>query len=57
MQFIMRPRDTPEPEPQDYRPLMAASPDAELPSLRGFLWAVVWVIALVLIVAQYAIDA
>jgi hypothetical protein len=57
MQFTMGPRETPEPESQDYRPLMAASPDAELPSLRGFLWAVVWVIALVLIVAQYAIEA
>ena len=42
-------------EPQAYRPLMAASPDAELPSLRGFLWAVAWVVATILIVAQYAL--
>jgi hypothetical protein len=39
------------------RPLFAASPDAELPSLRGFLWAVVWVVATILIVAQYALEA
>lgn len=53
MQF-MSDRDTTQ-EPRAYRPLMAASPDAELPSLRGFLWAVVWVVATILIVAQYAI--
>jgi hypothetical protein len=39
------------------RALFAVSPDAELPSLRGFLWAVVWVVATVLMVAQYALDA
>jgi hypothetical protein len=57
MQFIMRPHQTPESESQDYRSLMAANPDAELPSLRGFLWAVVWVIGTILIVAQYALEA
>ena len=41
----------------DARPLLAACPDAELPSLRGFLWAVVWVVVTVLIVAQYALEA
>ena len=54
MHSTMSPHNQPEHEP---RPLMAANPDAELPSLRGFLWAVVWVVATALIVGQYAIGA
>ena len=58
MRSTMPDRDTTqEPEPQASRPLMAASPDAELPSLRGFLWAVAWVVATILVVTQYAIAA
>jgi hypothetical protein len=56
-------------DPTAYRPLMgvapraevralcAASPDGELPSLRGFLWAVAWVLGTVLLVAQIALGA
>jgi len=68
MQFTMAAPDRAESDP-GYRPLMgvpsrsearalcAASPDAELPSLRGFRWAAAWVVATILLVAQYAIDA
>ena len=68
MQFTMAAPDRTENDP-NYRPLMgvpsrsetqalcAASPDAELPSLRGFLWAVAWVVATILLAAQYAIGA
>jgi hypothetical protein len=68
MQFTMAAPDRAENDPS-YRPLMgipprseagalcAASPEAELPSLRGFLWAAAWVVATILIVAQYALDA
>jgi hypothetical protein len=56
MRSTMSDRDTSE-KPQSSRPLMAASPDAELPSLRGFLWAVAWVVATILIVTQYTIAA
>jgi hypothetical protein len=45
------------PSRYDARALCAASPEAELPSLHGFLWAVVWVVATILLVAQYALDA
>jgi hypothetical protein len=67
MQSTMAAPDPAEKDP-GYRPLMgvpsrseaqtlcAASPDAELPSLRGFLWAVVWVVATILLVAQYTIG-
>ena len=68
MQFTMAGPERAENDP-GYRPLMgtppraeahmlcAASPDAELPSLRGFLWAVAWVVATIVLVAQYALDA
>jgi len=56
MRFTMSDRD-PRQESQAYRPLMAASPDAELPSLRGFLWAAAWIVATIVILAQYAIDS
>jgi hypothetical protein len=68
MHFTMAAPDRTEADP-GYRPLMgvasrpaaralcAASPEAELPSLRGFLWAVVWVVATILLAAQYSIYA
>jgi hypothetical protein len=68
MQFTMGGPERAENGP-GYRPLMgtpprdeaqmlcAASPEAELPSLHGFLWAVAWVVATILLVAQCAIDA
>ncbi len=68
MQFTMGGPERAENDP-GYRPLMgvaprsearalcAASPEAELPSLRGFLWAVAWLVATILLVAQYALDA
>ena len=45
------------PSPEQGRGLCTASPDAELPSLRGFLWAAAWIVATVVLVTQYAFGA